>query len=189
MKEVATLGRPPIPYSQEVAAEICVRVATSSLGMERIVSELRENPPIGADGQPLKVPSFRVAFNWLSSNTDFQQAYARAKELQADYLAEETLELADNATGDAILAYDKAGNPYAKMDGNSVRRAELMVKARQWAASKLNARRYGDKMDVTSGGEPLPALAPLAIDQRVQSILTLAAARRREEEEARRLLE
>lgn len=191
MNEVAKHpgGRPPFELRPEVIDEICARIATSSKGLGAVLDQMRAMEFRAADGSLLSVPSLSTAMRQLASNDEFRALYTRAKELQADYLADETIEIADEANGDAVLAFNADGTPYAKMDGNNVRRSEVMIKARQWMAAKLNARRYGDKVDVTSGGEPLPALAPLAIDQRVQSILVLAAERRRLEAEAARLLE
>lgn len=183
-------GAPAYELHPEMAEEICARVATSAESLATILERMAKEEIFAENGERLRVPGLRTAMRLLASNEVFRHLYAQAKELQADFLAEQTIELADDATGDAILATAKDGTVYAKMDGNNVRRAELMVKARQWAAGKLAPRRYGDKIDVTSNGETVgQALPPTVIDQRVASILNAAAERRRLEEEARRLLE
>jgi hypothetical protein len=79
--------------------------------------------------------------------------------LQADMLGEGILDIADGAG----QAHDK----------------RVRIDARRWLMSKLNAPRYGDKLDVTSGGEKLPAPNSVTIDARVQSIMLLGEARRR----------
>ena len=57
--------------------------------------------------------------------------YARAREDRADVLADEIVAIADSAE-----------------DPNKGR---LQVDARKWAAAKLNAKRYGDKTELTHG--------------------------------------
>jgi hypothetical protein len=170
-------GRPPIPYDHEIAMEICEIIACSDKSLQAILASDE------------RFPTLHTAMRWLNSNADFSSTYARAKELQADFLADQMLEIADETNGDAVLCYDKEGKPFAKMDGHNVQRSKLMVEQRRWHASKLNPRRYGDKLDVTSGGEALPAMPPVMIDARVQTIMLLAEQRRRQEEEARNLLE
>ncbi len=64
--------------------------------------------------------------------------YADAREDQADYLADEIVELADD---ESIPA-----------DSRRIR-----VDARKWVASKLKPKRYGDKLAL-GGAEDLPAI-------------------------------
>ncbi len=59
--------------------------------------------------------------------------YARARERQADFGADEIREIADNQS----------------LDPNSRR---VMVDARKWIASKLMPRVYGDRLDVKHTG-------------------------------------
>jgi hypothetical protein len=42
----------------------------------------------------------RTIFDWLAAHPEFQSLYAQARQAQADYLAEEMLEIADNSTND-----------------------------------------------------------------------------------------
>lgn len=53
----------------------------------------------------------------------------------------------------------------------------VRIDTMRWLLSKLIPKTYGDKLDVTSGGEALAAPSHL-IDQRVQSIIMQARMRR-----------
>ena len=106
-----------------------------------------------------RFPSLTAIARWLSSNDEFKSLYARAKMLQADMLGEGILDIADGEG----QAHDK----------------RIRIDARRWLMSKLNAPKFGDKLDVTSGGEKLPAPNSVTIDARVQSIMLLGEARRR----------
>src|SRR5436853_6196862 len=73
-------GRPS-DYTLETALEICARLA---------------------DGQSLRaicrdeaMPDARTVFRWLEANESFRQQYARAREAQADALADEIVDIAD----------------------------------------------------------------------------------------------
>jgi hypothetical protein len=151
-------GAPAREYDPEIAEEICMRIASSSLSIVTILKSEKA------------FPCLATVTKWLNSNADFANAYARAKSFQADLLGEDILDIADDKE---LEAHDK----------------RIRIDARRWLMSKLKPRVYGDKLDVTSGGEALPAMPPVMIDARVQTIMLLAEQRRRQEEEARNLLE
>lgn len=64
----------------------------------------------------------------LQTDRDAATAYARAVELRADLLADEALTIADTEDDAA--------------------KARNQIQVRQWLASKLYARRYGDRIDL-----------------------------------------
>lgn len=68
-------------------------------------------------------------------------------------LAEEILEIADDAAGD----YDAEG----RFRPENVQRARLRIDARKWILSKLAPHRYGDRVSLNHGGQeenPIRAL-------------------------------
>ncbi|HDS1237610.1 TPA: hypothetical protein QEG37_002025 [Pluralibacter gergoviae] len=67
---------------------------------------------------------------WLTKHEEFSAQYARAREVQAEVLAEDILMLADSAIE----------------DGAAVAKARLQVDARKWYASKVAPKRYGDRV-------------------------------------------
>ena len=86
------------------------------------------------DGQPLKAALKEHAMTPQSFNRLLQgdraaaAAYARAVEIRADILADEALHIADNE--------------------NDAAKARNQIGVRQWLASKLHAKRYGDRIDL-----------------------------------------
>ncbi|MRT15312.1 hypothetical protein GJV07_24145 [Enterobacteriaceae bacterium RIT711] len=70
------------------------------------------------------------------------QQYARAREVQAEILAEEIIEIADDSSGDVIV--DEDG--HEQTNHERVARSRLRVDARKWYASKLAPKRYGDRI-------------------------------------------
>lgn len=147
-KRGAPKGSGVIEYDPEIAEDICVRIATSGKGLATILAS--------DDG----FPSYAVVLRWLNSNAEFDEMFTRARELKADFIGDEILEIVDDLDEEA----------------NSRRvRADARIKLME----KLNPKRYGNRLDVTSGGEPLPAPPPsIVIDARVQSIMLTAAERK-----------
>jgi hypothetical protein len=114
-------------------------------------------------------------WTWIGADPVLSEELARARERNIERHLTEVIEIVDAPTGEARLGYDKHGNPYAYMDGDSVRRAGMRAEYRLRVAAMLMPRKYGAKVDVTSGGE---ALKPTQLtDNRVQSLVQLAIER------------
>ena len=90
-------------------------------------------------------------FDLVDNDEAKQKRYARAIHNRADAFFEEIIEIADNRGGDTFE--DAEGNQV--VDHAVIQRDRLRVDARKWAASKLNSKKYGDKVDVTSDGEKI----------------------------------
>lgn len=140
-KESKKMGRPGL-YTEELAEAICEQIATTSKGMKAICADLDI--------------SVITVLCWLSEGhrnykEDFAKIYARAKEMQAEMLADEILQIADDGSNDTYT--DEEGRE--KTDHDVIARSRLRVDSRKWIASKLKPKKYGDKMDVTSDGEKI----------------------------------
>jgi hypothetical protein len=75
------------------------------------------------------------------------QQYARAKEAQADAFAEEMLDIADDGTNDWMTK--RFGETEVEMPNPEVlQRSKLRVDTRKWLMSKLQPKKYGEKLAV-----------------------------------------
>lgn len=79
--------------------------------------------------------------------------YARACEIRADLMAEEILQISDNVGGDLVELPDGR----EVVDNAVVQRDKLRVDTRKWLLAKMHPKKYGDKVDVTSGNEAIGA--------------------------------
>lgn len=149
------VGRPS-SFTQAIADKICAEIATSSKSLKTICS-------------PDDMPSVVTVMSWLRTNEEFLNQYARAKEEQADFLAEEILEISDDGTND-YMTIVKGDMEYNVENKEVTNRSKLRVDARKWIASKLKPKKYGEKVDVTTGGEKLPSQQPFS-DEQVDKIL------------------
>jgi hypothetical protein len=84
-------------------------------------------------------------FVWLNRFPDFQEQYARAKEIQCEILAAETKEVADTPrVGKKVKTF--ADGSQEVTTGDMVDRSRLMVDTRKWLLSKMFPKKYGDKV-------------------------------------------
>lgn len=134
-------GRPST-YTQEIADDIC--------------SQLAEGISLRTVCIPDSMPSARTVFRWLRTDEKFCQQYARAKEESADAMAEDILDIADDGTNDWMTITLPGGHEKMIPDQEVLQRSKLRVDTRKWIMSKMKPKKYGDKMDVTTGGEKLP---------------------------------
>ena len=124
------LGR-PTDYTKDMADKICEKIS-GGLSLRAICAE----PGMPARG---------TVYRWLIENADFQDQYTRAREKQADYFAEEIIEIADSAEAESA----------------AVSKAKLQIDARKWAASKIAPKKYGEKQEIdvkSSDGSMTPAV-------------------------------
>lgn len=118
----------PTKYTEEKANAICELIATTSKSMKKICEEV---------GVP-----YSTHLQWLSDKEDYSLKYARAKEDQADFLADELLEIADESAKDAKTP-------------QAIQRDRLRIDTRKFIASKLKPKKYGDRLDLTSDGKEI----------------------------------
>ena len=135
------MARPSI-YTIELGNNICTLISTTNKSLRSICAELNIN--------------VSSVLTWLSDgyHPEFTALYARAKEEQADLLAEEILEIADDSSRDTITI-NKNGTEVQIENTEWTNRAKLRVEARKWIAAKLKPRKYGDRLDLTTKGESL----------------------------------
>ena len=102
------------------------------------------------------MPSRPIVYKWLNSESEgfdveFLNNYVRACQDRADYLVEEILSIADDQEDDVYE--DDEGKEQTNY--NVISRSRLRVDARKWVAGKMRPKKYGDKLDLTSGGDKL----------------------------------
>lgn len=126
---------------------VCDCLATTSNGVGRIL--LNEY-----DGLPL--PNYSSIMAWIDKDKSLLDKYTRAKEAQADFMADEILDIADDATNDWMEKHDKeGGNVGYQINKEHVQRSRLRIESRKWLASKLKPKKYGEKLAV-GGADDMP---------------------------------
>jgi hypothetical protein len=124
------------------------------------------------------MPSPPTVYKWQAEDAEFADKVGRAREAGVEVLLDQTVEIADESCGarDLYIEYREDGVPIAKVDGDVIQRAKLRAETRFKYAQMIAPRKYGAKLDVTSGGEKLAAPAQLN-DMRIQSLIHVAQQR------------
>lgn len=123
------LGRPTI-YTEELAQRICKVVATHSCGLKKLCEMFDW------------MPDHTTIHEWRWSNESFSNQYTKAKLAQAELMAEDCINIADDSGFDAHM--NEQGNIVC--DSEAINRARLRVDTRKWLAAKLLPKMYGDQV-------------------------------------------
>ena len=131
------MSAPPTKYSLQLAKALCERLYSPTVrGLKSVC-------------QDDDMPDHATVYRWLERYQTLRDLYARARELQADAMFEDILEIADDGSNDWM---ERRGERV--VDPEAVARSKLRYEARRWMAGKLRPRKYGDKSEVAlTGGD------------------------------------
>lgn len=135
------IGRPTI-YSKDLALKVCFDLARGK-SLRRICEDE-------------DMPNADTIYTWLldGNHKEFSEQYARARNVQAELMFEEILDIADDGSND-FMTITKGDETYNVEDREVTNRSRLRVDSRKWFLSKVLPKKFGDKVDVTSGGETI----------------------------------
>ena len=99
------------------------------------------------------MPSRQAVLKWLNQRPDFVAQYARAREALIDYMGDEILDIADDASNDWMerLGEDEKSRGWRE-NGEAINRSRLRVDARKWLMSKIMPKKYGDHVSLQHSG-------------------------------------
>jgi hypothetical protein len=125
----------PTTYNPHLATVICIRIAEG----ESLRQILRD------EGMPAQ----STVYEWLLRHPEFAENYTRAREEQADTLADEIISIADEQP-EIIAVVDKKTGALIehKLDGAFLQWQKNRIEARKWTAMKLKPKKYGDRVAV-----------------------------------------
>lgn len=129
---------------------------TSALG-DRICAEVRSGKSLVKICSPSDMPHRSQVYRWLRmpSLKKFRDNFDLAIIDRTDAWLEEAVEIADDALFD--IQYDDEGKEV--LNREHIQRSKLRVETRLKLMGKLQPKKYGDRIDVTSGDEPIVPLA------------------------------
>lgn len=121
-------GGRPSTFSPDMCERICTKIA-DGMSLRKICAE-KGMPTVG------------TVCLWLAKDKQFSEQYARAREAQAETMADEILDIADE-----IPPMNPTNGAY---DSGAVNHQRLRIDSRKWVASKLKPKKYGDRLDLSS---------------------------------------
>jgi hypothetical protein len=121
------MGRPSL-YTVEIGEQICGRLAEGKVSLLTICADLELN--------------YSTVMKWVSDFPEFQEKYARAREIGNDADFEDIVDTASTPPP-TVKGFTDAG--WVAWNKN-------LVEAKKWSLSKRNPRKYGDKLDLNMAG-------------------------------------
>jgi len=145
-KEVNTPPQPagpgrPTGYTPELGVLIAGRIAAGET-----LRQVCRDPAM---------PDKSTVLRWVALHTEFQEAYALARELLLEHWADEIVDIADETSRDWTAR--QLGEAAIEVANHEViNRSRLRIDTRKWLMSKLAPKKYGDKVALTNGdGGPI----------------------------------
>lgn len=102
----------------------------------------------------------KTFFVWLEADEEKSKQYARACELRAEALLDEMLDIVDDSSQDKTIDDLDEEIKIERTNHEAIQRSKLRYEARKWLVSKLNPKKYGEKIDHTTNGKDLPSAQP-----------------------------
>ena len=133
-------------FDQKVADIICIGLS-EGMSLRKMLK---------ADTQGV-LPAQSTIYDWLLRYPEFAEQYTRAREEQADTLADEIIDIADEQP-EIVVVTDKTGKVIEhKLDGAYLQWQKNRIEARKWTAMKLKPKKYGDKLGLhgVEGAAPI----------------------------------
>lgn len=140
-KALVNVGGRPESWTQELADEFC--------GLISIGYSLRT----ACKEQHMPAPA--TIFKWMREHDGFLKQYTRACEERTEAMSEDILDIADDGTNDYMMV-TKGDQEFEVLNSEHLQRSRLRIDTRKWIMSKVKPTKYGDKLDLTSDGKPLP---------------------------------
>lgn len=140
-------------FDQAIANDICAKLMKGQSLRQVCRDEL--------------LPGRDVVYEWLAENKAFADQYARACEMRAEAIFDEMFEIADDGSNDWMKSLDEDGGTDYKLNGEHVQRSKLRIDARKWALSKMQPKKYGEKVDIEhSGGVAITSITRKIVDHK-----------------------
>lgn len=160
------MGRPS-EYNKTVSEEICRRLYDSDDGeLPESLRQICRDPAM---------PSRVTVWRWMNENIDFQNQYARARELRRDALVDRLMMLSQTARD---AAYGQPGTGEA---GARVQAVKVEIDTIKWILGKEYSRNYGDKLtqELTGpDGGPIKQEAEYKVTPEGEAMIKKIAAKR-----------
>ena len=134
----------PTTFNNHIASVICTRIAEGE-SLREIVKDVG-------------MPDRSTVYDWLLRHPVFADQYTRAREEQADTLADEIIAIADEQP-EVIAVVDKNTGALIehKLDNAFLQWQKNRIDARKWTAMKLKPKKYGEKLGI-GGVEGAPPI-------------------------------
>lgn len=136
-------------YTPELDAEICERLALGE-SLRAICGDLH-------------MPHLATVLRWVQADEEFREHYAQARASQAEFHADELVDICDDGRNDWMERQTRDGGSIVVVDSEHIQRSKLRVETRKWIAANLLPKKYGNRVALEHsgpGGKPLEPTDP-----------------------------
>jgi hypothetical protein len=137
-------GRPS-DYTDELAEEICIKIATQSKGILRLCEENEH------------WPDRSTIFRWKLDNQHFCDLYDKAKQAQLEVLHDDLITISDDTSKD-LTENDSGKIVY---NNECVNRSRLKIDTRKWILERLAPKKFGAKQETSRSDEDVSLMQKL----------------------------
>lgn len=120
----------------QIITDICNRVIDEKISFNKAVEE--------------SCISYVTFFNWMVKSSELKELYNYAREIRADVLFEEIIDIADTTEEGTEMIEKPSGTEIKTGDMTNHRR--LKIDARKWVVAKMQPKKYGDRIDQNISG-------------------------------------
>lgn len=157
-KEGQKLTGRPSTFTQEKADEICERVS--------------KGEPLAPICRDMGI-GVTTWYDWLKERPELVESIARARLLGFDAIADECLEIADNATNDWMEKRAREDESLGyQLNGEHVQRSKLRIETRLKLLAKWDPKRYGEKLAL-GGADDLPPIKSMTDEELAARVAAL----------------
>jgi hypothetical protein len=118
-----------------------------------------------------EMPALGSVYHWLAKDPDgFGVRYRCAREIGAEVMADQTVDIADDREDDWIRRTNEDGTAEVILDPARIRRARQRIETRRWRIARILPRTYGDRVDLAARPDRGSSWADLlrAVDGKTQ---------------------
>lgn len=117
------------------------------------------------------MPAWRTVYDWMRKDEILSTAIAHARDLGYDSLAEECLDIADDANNDWMERTDKEGRSVGWIvNGEHVQRSKLRIETRLKLLAKFNPKKYAENIKLSGDPENPLEVGTTMLDAFVQKL-------------------
>lgn len=127
----------PTKFTEKLANQFCELIAQGSS-----IRTICKSPDM---------PNASTIFEWIRKYESFSKQYAKACEERSEAMLEDILDISDEGLDVIKKGAEKKSGALAQI-------VRLRVDTRKWYMSKMKPKKYGDHLDLTSGGDKITVM-------------------------------
>jgi hypothetical protein len=109
---------------------------------DKVITRIEKGEPLRIILKDKTLPSSRTFFKWLEEDSIKVKLYAQACSERTEKLFEDILEIATQSPEKTATEFG------SKVDNGEVQHRRLLIDSIKWSISKLNPKKYSDKLQV-----------------------------------------